>query len=143
LEYWRAQVRPAECDGLLKQLAKTTKAARDSAKSFVRVWGDHMDESLTFTRDGDDDEFCYWLMDFVRDDVGEDKDIAALLEAATGNKVDLTAIDYEDRFDEHAKDIIPRSSSNHRAIGSSSLVRYAIHNGHELADFPIDRKLSL
>jgi hypothetical protein len=41
-----------------------------------------------------------------RDDVGEDEDIAALLEAATGIKVDLTAIDYEDRFDERAKGII-------------------------------------
>jgi hypothetical protein len=66
LEYHLAQVQPAECDDPLKQLAKTTKAARDPTKSFVRVWDDHMDESLTFIRDADDDEaFCYLLMDFV------------------------------------------------------------------------------
>jgi hypothetical protein len=128
LEYWLAQVQPAECDPLLKQLAKMTKTARDSAKSFVRVWDDHMDESLTFIRDGDDDDgFCYWLMDFVRDDVGEDKDIAALLEAATGIKVDLTASDYEDRFDEHAKDIIRmffERSPRYRVLKHSKELRW-------------------
>jgi hypothetical protein len=38
--------------------------------------------------------------------LGEDNHVAALLEAVTGKKVDLMAIDYEDRFDEHAKDIM-------------------------------------
>jgi hypothetical protein len=128
LEYWLAQVQPAECNVLLKELAQTTKAARESAKSFIRVWDSYIDESLTFISDCDHDEqLCYWLMEFVRDDVGGDKDIAALLETATGIKVDLTAIEYEDRFDEHAKDIIRmffERSPRYRVLKHSKELRW-------------------
>jgi hypothetical protein len=126
LHYWLSEVKPAKCDALLKRLAKTTKAKREAdmaAKSFVRVWDDDFGESLTFIIEPDE-ELCEgeWLLHFVWDDVGEEEEVAALLEAATGIKVDLKDPRHEDRFEEHAKDIIRaffEQSSRYRILKHS------------------------